>query len=225
VILPLVLLASAAIASPSRPPAGDARVTSWTGKVEVLRAGKILPAEKDLKLRRGDLVRSAGHAWLRTAHGRLELGPQSALELEDPGASGAPEKLFLRYGNLRVVASAEPGLRLHTPGFVASLSDGDVLAHVARDQGEFGRVLAGSRVPAPATERDLDAVEAGPRTFSQLGCLAGSATATLEGPERVAHVGAGQLLRAVGHESADGSVTPGLEELRGITARLGLERP
>jgi hypothetical protein len=135
VATPVVLTGCKRAPAPATAPAirADARLTAWTGTVEIERAGKILPAAKDAPLLVGDLVRTGAdaRAHLGFDNGQtVHLGERALLRLGRDAASSLELTVIVGQahvegGALGAVTGDRPrALQIVTPGGPVRLTPG-----------------------------------------------------------------------------------------------------
>jgi hypothetical protein len=152
VATPAVLTGCKRAPAPATAPAirADARLTAWTGSVEIERAGKILPAAKDAPLLVGDLVRTGADAGAHLGFDNgqtVHLGERALLRLGRDAASSL--ELTVIVGQADVEGGA-PGagdraraLQIVTPGGPVRLTPGGRLRVKALSDRTHYEVMVG----------------------------------------------------------------------------------
>jgi hypothetical protein len=191
------------------------------GEVLLIRSGNAQRLVSETPLRKGDVVRTGREGSVRvvTPLAKTDLAPFTTVTVGDPTF------LTLRYGHLRTIAipAKKPGKRasfqIRTPTSVMGVRGTEFLAHVTRDEKEFGERLAGHLTEPPALA-ELPKLGSLPGLYSQVCCLDGRIELK---PSRsdvvVLHAGDIARIRASVGEFAPTAV--GLDEVRSTRQALG----
>jgi hypothetical protein len=109
------------------PAAPDARLSAWTGAVEIERAGQITPASAAAALLAGDLVRTGSNARARLAFANgqtVALGERTLLRLgRDPGSS-LELTVIVGQADIEGDVKGAHGLQIKTPQGSVRLTPG-----------------------------------------------------------------------------------------------------
>jgi hypothetical protein len=123
----------------------EARLRSWTGTVEIERAGAITPATAEAPLHAGDLVRTAAEsdAHLAFASGQtVHLGPRTLLRLGRDASSSLELTVIVGQADVEGAASGT-GLQIASPGGPLRLTPGSKLRIKAQPDRTRYEVLVG----------------------------------------------------------------------------------